>query len=88
MLAVRVAIVAVLVPAAIDYPSLGYEYAERRHNPSRPVAHTYVGLDQQHDAVSTRLTASGVFPGVLVTIVVTSAGDGNAQVPVWIAADL
>lgn len=44
VVAVRVTSVAVLVSAAIDYPSLGYEQAERRRNSSRPVAHTQAGL--------------------------------------------
>jgi hypothetical protein len=65
---------AVLVPAAIDYPSLGYEHAERCRNPSRPVAHTHAGLGRRHDAVLTSLATSGAFRGVLVTIAVTRAG--------------
>jgi hypothetical protein len=62
---------ALLVSAAINYPSLGYEQAERRRNPSWPVAHTHAGLGLRRYAVSARLTTFGSFRGVLVTITVT-----------------
>jgi len=51
--------------------SLGYEQAERRRNPSRPVAHTHAGLGRRRHAVSVFLTTSGSFRGVWVTITVT-----------------
>ena len=52
---------------------LGYEQADRRPSPSRPVAHTHAGLNRRGRAVSTCLTLSGSLRGVLVTITVTRA---------------
>lgn len=78
---------AVLVSAAIRYSSLDYEQAERRPNPSRPVAHTHAGLDRRNDAVLTRLATSGAIRGALVTITVTRADGGKPHVPLQIAAD-
>jgi hypothetical protein len=56
---------------------LGYEQADRRPNPSQPVAHTHAGLSRRHRAVSPSLTTSGSLRGVLVTITVTRAGWGQ-----------
>ena len=54
---------------------LGYEQAERRRNPSRPVAYAHAGLSLRRGAVSACLTMSGSLRGVLVTTMVTpSAG--------------
>jgi hypothetical protein len=52
----------------------GQAQADRRPSLSRPVAHTRAGLSPRHCAVSARLTTSGLFPGVLVTIMVTRTG--------------
>lgn len=62
---------AVLVPAAIDYRSPGYEQAERRRISSRLVAYTHAGLGRRRYALSACLTTSGSFRGVWVTIMVT-----------------
>ena len=54
---------------------LGYEQAERRRNPSRPVAYAHAGLSLRRGAVSACLSMSGSLRGVLVTTMVTpSAG--------------
>jgi hypothetical protein len=53
---------------------LGYEQADPRPSPSQPVAQTPAGLSRRHRAVSSCLTLSGLFRGVLVTIMVTKVG--------------
>jgi hypothetical protein len=54
--------------------SLGYEQADRRPSPSRPVTHAHSDLGRRHRAVSTCLTMPSPFPGVLVTTTVTRLG--------------
>jgi hypothetical protein len=67
---------------------LGYEQADRRPSPSRPVAHTHAGLSRQHRAVSTRLTTSGSFRRVLVTITVTKAGTPETSTSALVSGEI
>jgi len=63
--------------------SLGYEQAERRRNPSRPIAHTHAGLGRRRHAVSACLTTFGSFRDVLVTITVTRALSNDLTFRFW-----
>jgi hypothetical protein len=62
---------------------LGYEQAERRPSPARPVASTCTGLSRRYRGVSACLITSSSFRGVLVTTMVTRAEGKTGSPPRW-----